>query len=265
MARYALLRLCNELLRRCSRHTRTVFCGRILQLLASAFPVGERSGSNITGQYNTANVTLYERVSAPEPAAVVEDGAMDVDEPSEVDAAAIRKAAEFYELFWSLQELIAQPTLLTGPKPGVVTADATKNMLRLRTSVPRVLEAFTAASGAEKALTGSKSSSSSSDRKGKARASSTASTTDVEAIRDAYFFSKYLTGKGLLDLQVRSSRRVTLTMQIADVYFRRQVLVQLLILFDHLLHYRVDAAGKGAVDGQALLDPSDVRARRLPD
>ena len=49
--------------------------------------------------------------------------------------------------------------------------------------------------------------------------------------------------------------------QIADVYFRRQVLVQLLILFDHLLHYRVDAAGKGAVDGQPLLDPSDVRDR----
>ena len=47
--------------------------------------------------------------------------------------------------------------------------------------------------------------------------------------------------------------------QIADVYFRRQVLVQLLILFDHLLHYRVDAAGKGAVEGQSVLDPSDVR------
>lgn len=57
---------------------------------------------------------------------------------------------------------------------------------------------------------------------------------------------------------------MTLTAQIADVYFRRQVLVQLLILFDHLLHYRVDAAGKGAVDGQPLLDSSDVRAHPHP-
>jgi len=202
MPRYTLLRLSNELLRRCSRHTRTVFCGRILQLLASAFPVGERSGANITGQYNTANVTLYERASASvgEPAPAVEDGAMDVDEPSGVDAAAVRKATEFYELFWALQELIAQPTLLHGPKPGVVPTEATKNMVRLRTSVPRVLEAFAAASGAEKALTGSKSS----DRKGKSRAASVSSSaTDVDAIRDTYFFSKYLTGKGLLDLQVR--------------------------------------------------------------
>lgn len=39
-----LLRLCNEMLRRLSKETNTVFCGRILMFLANSFPLGERSG-----------------------------------------------------------------------------------------------------------------------------------------------------------------------------------------------------------------------------
>lgn len=47
-----LLRMCNELLRRLSKETNTVFCGRILMFLANAFSVAEKSGVNINGSFN---------------------------------------------------------------------------------------------------------------------------------------------------------------------------------------------------------------------
>lgn len=44
--------MCNELLRRLSKETNTVFCGRILMFLANAFSVAEKSGVNINGSFN---------------------------------------------------------------------------------------------------------------------------------------------------------------------------------------------------------------------
>ena len=55
-----LLRLLNELLRRLSKSTRTVFCGRILLFLGNIFPLGERSGVNLRGEFNKENVTTFE-------------------------------------------------------------------------------------------------------------------------------------------------------------------------------------------------------------
>jgi len=55
-----LLRLCNELLRRLSKAKNTVFCGRILMLLSSVFPLTERSGVNLRGEINTENITHIE-------------------------------------------------------------------------------------------------------------------------------------------------------------------------------------------------------------
>lgn len=48
-----LLRTCNELLRRLSKERNTVFCGRILMFLANSFPLCERSGVNVRGEFNT--------------------------------------------------------------------------------------------------------------------------------------------------------------------------------------------------------------------
>jgi hypothetical protein len=45
--------MCNELLRRLSKEINTVFCGRILMFLANTFPLGERSGVNLRGEFNT--------------------------------------------------------------------------------------------------------------------------------------------------------------------------------------------------------------------
>lgn len=66
-----LLRLLNELLRRLpkSKTEDVVFCGRILTFLSSSYPLGEKSGVNLRGNYNTGKVTSYEMSSkAPTPA-----------------------------------------------------------------------------------------------------------------------------------------------------------------------------------------------------
>jgi THO complex subunit 1 transcription elongation factor len=48
-----LLRTLNELLRRLSKMgtQNTEFCGRILMFLSQVFPLGERSGVNLRGEY----------------------------------------------------------------------------------------------------------------------------------------------------------------------------------------------------------------------
>jgi THO complex subunit 1 len=55
-------------MRRLAKSKHTVFCGRILVYLANVFPLSERSGVNLRGDFNVDNVTFYE-----------EDG-MDVDD-----------------------------------------------------------------------------------------------------------------------------------------------------------------------------------------
>lgn len=47
-----LLRTLNDLLRRLSKMgSTTIFCGRILTFLSAVFPLGERSGVNLRGEY----------------------------------------------------------------------------------------------------------------------------------------------------------------------------------------------------------------------
>ena len=99
-----LLRTCNNLLRRLSRAAHTVFCGRVLLLLAALFPLSERSALNITGAYNRGNVTTWD---APEVAAAGlhagAGGAGDGPaEEGEVDTGAHLDGA-FYDSFWALQ------------------------------------------------------------------------------------------------------------------------------------------------------------------
>ena len=52
-----MLRTSNEMLRRLSKANNTVFCGRILMLLAHFFPLSERSALNLISKSNIANVT----------------------------------------------------------------------------------------------------------------------------------------------------------------------------------------------------------------
>ncbi|GLT64971.1 hypothetical protein SLA2020_374300 [Shorea laevis] len=56
-----MLRTCNQLLRRLSKASDVVFCGRILMFLAHFFPLSERSAVNIEEVFNTSNETKYEK------------------------------------------------------------------------------------------------------------------------------------------------------------------------------------------------------------
>lgn len=66
-----LLRTLNDLLRRLSKMgSTTIFCGRILTFLSGVFPLGERSGVNLRGEYGPT----WEGVREPEKNG--DDGAM---------------------------------------------------------------------------------------------------------------------------------------------------------------------------------------------
>ncbi|EFA08780.1 THO complex subunit 1 [Tribolium castaneum] len=96
-----LLRLCNDLLRRLSRSTATVFCGRILLFLAKFFPFSERSGLNIVSEFNLENTTEYGTDSSQE-----KGGDVDGDEKKNVID------FTFYCKFWSLQDFFRNPNQL---------------------------------------------------------------------------------------------------------------------------------------------------------
>ncbi|UZJ54610.1 hypothetical protein CBS101457_003930 [Exobasidium rhododendri] len=139
-----VLRMCNELIRRLSRPTRqhTVFAGRILSLLSSVLPLGERSGVNLRGDFNVDNKTTWEEVTVAETIAEEEDEMVTEEEKVEVTAKEKVEEEEeeageqnrssnkekeiasdeimmnlindstFYVLFWKAQVWFSNPTLL---------------------------------------------------------------------------------------------------------------------------------------------------------
>lgn len=93
-----LLRLCNDLLRRLSRTTATVFCGKILLFLAKFFPFSERSGLNIVSEFNLENITEYGTDSTDDIVTEILSG----DQKHVIDFS-------FYCKFWQLQDFFRNP------------------------------------------------------------------------------------------------------------------------------------------------------------
>src|SRR5688572_4744395 len=95
-----LLRLCNDLLRRLSRTQNTVYSGRILMFLSTVYPLSERSGVNLRGDFNKDNVTHYEG-----------EDVQDEDEPMTDEGKALEGVGEaerrFYRRFWGLQKFFS--------------------------------------------------------------------------------------------------------------------------------------------------------------
>ncbi|RPD64553.1 hypothetical protein L227DRAFT_649768 [Lentinus tigrinus ALCF2SS1-6] len=218
-----LLRTLNDLLRRLSNTgATTMFCGRILTFLSRVFPLGERSGVNLRGEYGpvwdgpVAKEKDEDTVSGAEKQE--EGNKMDVDEvkvEDAVDAAAEKKRKEkeeFYYTFWSLQLPLSRPPLFAEPQTFTEFKDA----------VAKVLPIIKEATAKDRALMGSKSNhaSSSGPLKRKREPGATESSAKSE-----YYFAKYLTSPELLDLEI------------SDTHFRRQFLFQLLILLHHLLTF----------------------------
>lgn len=73
-----LLRTLNDLLRRLSKMgSNTIFCGRILTFLSGVFPLGERSGVNLRGEYGPT----WEGVQFPPKSRQSSNGSLKHDEP----------------------------------------------------------------------------------------------------------------------------------------------------------------------------------------
>lgn len=132
----ALLRSCNELLRRLSRAEDAVFCGRVFFFLFQTFPLGDKSSVNLRGEYHTENITTYEKdasiealtaepmdVVAGSPAAqngqAKEQPKADSVTAAREQAKAEKRAQEieqenrsFYPVFWRLQHDFSEPTRL---------------------------------------------------------------------------------------------------------------------------------------------------------
>ena len=102
-----LLRTLNDLLRRLSKMgSNTIFCGRILTFLSGVFPLGERSGVNLRGEYgptwDTVRTSREEEVQdqkAEDRTEVKLEDTMAVDEtgPRKKLAAASKLATEAME------------------------------------------------------------------------------------------------------------------------------------------------------------------------
>ncbi|KAI7906379.1 THO complex subunit 1 transcription elongation factor-domain-containing protein [Cokeromyces recurvatus] len=203
-----LLRMCNELLRRLSKETSTVFCGRILMFLANSFPLGERSGVNLRGDFNTDMVHY--------------------DTPEEVDADPTMSddQKEFYKLFWSTRHYFANP-------PTIFVDD---NFNKLQNGTNKIVERFKLIADKEAEISGSRKKNEGvaikRDRVEYERNISDISGDNADdaeemlaLINRDYKFPRLLSSRKLLGLELE------------DIKFRRSVIVQYLILFQYLLSF----------------------------
>ena len=219
-----LLRTLNDLLRRLSKMgSNTIFCGRILTFLSGVFPLGERSGVNLRGEYgptwDTVRMSREEEVrdqKAEDQAEVKLEDIMAVDgQDSEKLAAASKSATEttekkegkyilfifsfvtqqvldFYNTFWSLQLPFSKPSQFALPQ----------TFGEFQQAVNKVLPVIKEATVKERALTGSRT-----VMTGAAAANPFKRKRETEAAAEQtsgkeYFFAKFLTSPDLLDLEV---------------------------------------------------------------
>lgn len=230
-----LLRTLNDLLRRLSKMgSNTIFCGRILTFLSGVFPLGERSGVNLRGEYgptwDTVRMSREEEVQdqkTEDRAEVKFEDTMAVDgqDPEKLAAAskstaeAMEKKEDFYNTFWSLQLPFSKPSQFALPQ----------TFGEFQEAVNKVLPVIKEATVKERALTGSRT-----VMTGAAAANPIKRKRDTEAAAEPtsgkeYFFAKFLTSPDLLDLEI------------ADTHFRRQFLFQLLVLLYHLQTFTKEA------------------------
>lgn len=118
-----ILRACIGLLRRYSRVLDAETCGRIILLLSSAFPPSERSGVNLKGNFHTSNTTQY----------------IQGDEQKDYSSSDTLLDWNLYETFWSLQQVLSNPTIAYDPKEWKNFCDSLSKVLQVMETDP-VLE-----------------------------------------------------------------------------------------------------------------------------
>jgi hypothetical protein len=211
-----ILRSLNSLLKRVSRTGSTAsFCGRILNFLSGIFPIGEKSGVNLRGEYGPAwdnpigeqvKEELKKLKELTEDVASQSGGgqdtkmadatdrkASDVPKPEKSDA---EKKLELYDKFWSLQLPFSQPLLFA--QTGTIST--------FKANVEAILPVIAEATKKERLLIGTKGTQGAKRKRGDLEWESYASTSNSQpvAVQEGmeYFFAKYLTSPDLLDLEV---------------------------------------------------------------
>ncbi|KAK7987619.1 hypothetical protein PG989_007934 [Apiospora arundinis] len=232
-----MLRFCNELLRRLSRAEDIAFCGRVFIFLFQGSPLGDKSGVNLRGEYHTENITTYETIPPKS------DGAadkMDVDssaEPTKDDKdgkGTGSKAVSFdgrnrpvtekekpldmdtlYPIFWSLQEYFSQPTKLFD----------TQNFTKFKSALEATIVAFESVTQGQKGVKATDDTKDASKKRKRFEANSN---------DNSNFNPKYLTSRDLFELEI------------SDLFFRRHILIQAVIVLDFLRSLTATARTKYA-------------------
>lgn len=109
-----LLRTLNDLLRRLSKMgATTMFCGKILMFLSGVFPLGERSGVNLRGEYGPT----WEAVKKDEEESPTEEETMQVEgEAKPVPKAAAKNTGNLsHSSVSSLTHVKQTFTMYSGP------------------------------------------------------------------------------------------------------------------------------------------------------
>lgn len=215
-----ILRTCNELLRRLSRALDPAFCGRVFIFMFQSFPLGDKSSVNLRGEYHVENVTTYDR----DPVDTEDKMDVDVETPGDgtlksngrrasSKAADSKKQPEkpldpdaLYPIFWSLQDSFNQPKKLFDPKHFAAFKaglETTLDTFRTIKEPPRNKEKDRQSEENKRGL-----------RKKREE-------TDGELATS--FNPKYLTSRDLFKLEI------------SDLGFRRNILVQVLIIMEFLL------------------------------
>eukprot|EP01113_Clastostelium_recurvatum_P034568 TRINITY_DN4705_c0_g1_i4.p1 TRINITY_DN4705_c0_g1~~TRINITY_DN4705_c0_g1_i4.p1 ORF type:complete len:620 (+),score=180.70 TRINITY_DN4705_c0_g1_i4:206-1861(+) len=217
--RNPLLKVCTDQLKRLSKTCNASFCGRILMFLATAFPLSDRSGINVKGDYNTVNPTTYEKER---------EGVMEDVDQQPVDF-------QLYQTFWGLQQYLQSPsTYIFAPNDPVASNAARWNtFVTGMDPVLGALAAYVPDTQAPSSSASSSSSSSSSAAAASSSSSSSSSTTlsDATLSEPSHYFTKFLTSSNLMNLELN------------DPYFKRHLLVQMAI---HLHALTVFAANPPA-------------------
>lgn len=132
-----VLRMANEMRRRLSKPVmnHTLLAGRIATLLSVAFPLGDRSASNLKGEFNLKNQTEWEDVPLPTPEDAKRKASTEPEpKPEHKDEGNNKKrrmdkdrkkvfklpplservvpSDRLYALFWATQQFFANPALI---------------------------------------------------------------------------------------------------------------------------------------------------------
>jgi THO complex subunit 1 len=151
--------------------------------LSSVYPLSERSGVNLHGDFNKDNVTHYEGEG------IEDDDDMMTEEGGE-GVSEEEKEARFYRRFWGMQKFLSNPPSMFGEG----------NFERLRTGVEATLAKF------EKIGTGEVREAPAPSRPQESASRKRKQRPDDKGLGKAetFFFPKFLTSPKVFDLEVGS-------------------------------------------------------------